>query len=82
MSTDIQLHFQESGEGFPLILLHGNGENGSYFEHQIQYFQNKYRVMQSVFDSSCDNSRHTFMAIREIDHKNLISSIHPSPGLF
>lgn len=45
MSTDIQLHFQESGEGFPLILLHGNGENGSYFEHQIQYFQNKYRVI-------------------------------------
>ena len=45
MSTDIQLHFQESGEGFPLILLHGNGENGSYFDHQIQYFQNKYRVI-------------------------------------
>lgn len=45
MSSDIQLYFRESGEGFPLILLHGNGENGDYFKHQIEYFKNRYRVI-------------------------------------
>ena len=42
---DIQLHYLEAGEGFPLILLHGNGENCSYFEHQIDYFSEQYRVI-------------------------------------
>ena len=34
----IQLHYVESGSGFPLILLHGNGEDSSYFEHQLAGF--------------------------------------------
>ena len=42
---DIKLHYIEKGTGFPLILLHGNGENSEYFEHQIAYFSNKYRVI-------------------------------------
>ena len=42
---DIQLHYTEAGEGFPLILLHGNGENSAYFEHQIAFFASKYRVI-------------------------------------
>ena len=42
---DIQLHYMEVGQGFPLILLHGNGENCSYFEHQINYFSGQYRVI-------------------------------------
>lgn len=42
---DIQLHYAEAGDGFPLILLHGNGENCSYFEHQIDYFSSQYRVI-------------------------------------
>ena len=43
--TDIQLHYIEQGQGQPLILLHGNGEDGSYFEHQISAFSEKYRVI-------------------------------------
>jgi len=43
--TDIQLHYIEQGQGQPLILLHGNGEDSSYFEHQIPYFSKNYRVI-------------------------------------
>ena len=32
---DINHHYIEKGDGFPLILLHGNGEDCSYFEHQM-----------------------------------------------
>ncbi len=42
---DIQLHYTEKGTGTPLILLHGNGENSSYFVHQIEHFSAKYRVI-------------------------------------
>ena len=42
---NIKLHYTEAGSGDPLILLHGNGENGSYFEHQIACFSNQYRVI-------------------------------------
>lgn len=42
---DITLHYQEAGAGEPLILLHGNGENGEYFRHQITHFSPKYRVI-------------------------------------
>ena len=43
--SDIQLHFIEQGQGQPLVLLHGNGENCNYFEHQISYFSRNYRVI-------------------------------------
>lgn len=42
---DIQLHYMEKGTGTPLILLHGNGENSSYFVHQLEHFSAKYRVI-------------------------------------
>lgn len=42
---DIQLHYIEQGSGQPLILLHGNGEDNSYFEHQIDLFSKHYRVI-------------------------------------
>jgi len=42
---DIRLHYVESGSGEPLVLLHGNGEDGTYFEHQIAFFQDRYRVV-------------------------------------
>lgn len=42
---DIKLSYIEKGSGFPLILLHGNGEEHSYFEHQIDYFSEFYRVI-------------------------------------
>ena len=42
---DIKLHYMECGTGAPLILLHGNGEDGSYFVHQIEYFSKNRRVI-------------------------------------
>ena len=42
---DIQLHYIEQGQGKPFILLHGNGENCDYFEHQIPCFARDYRVI-------------------------------------
>ena len=42
---DIKLHFIEKGTGFPLILLHGNGEDHTYFCHQIEYFSKTRRVI-------------------------------------
>lgn len=42
---DISLYYQEQGEGEPLILLHGNGEDGTYFTNQFSFFSDKYRVI-------------------------------------
>lgn len=42
---NINLYFTEKGEGEPLILLHGNGENGEYFINQTEYFSDKYHVI-------------------------------------
>ena len=42
---DISLYYQEKGYGMPFLLLHGNGEDSTYFRHQISYFSNKYRVI-------------------------------------
>lgn len=42
---DISLHFTEKGAGSPLILLHGNGGDGSYFKNQIEHFSKKFRVI-------------------------------------
>jgi pimeloyl-ACP methyl ester carboxylesterase len=42
--SDIQLHYIEQGEGQPLILLHGNGEDSKYFTHQISHFSKKYCI--------------------------------------
>ena len=42
---DIRLNYTEKGEGDLLILLHGNGEDTTYFEHQLEYFSQFYRVI-------------------------------------
>ena len=42
---DIEHHYIEQGKGFPLILLHGNGEDGSYFVHQMEPFAQRFRVI-------------------------------------
>jgi len=42
---DIQLHFIEQGAGDSLVLLHGNGEDSTYFEHQLEFFKGRYRVI-------------------------------------
>lgn len=41
---DIQHHYTELGNGFPLILLHGNGEDSTYFENQFPAFSPLYHV--------------------------------------
>lgn len=43
--SDIQLHYIEQGQGQPLVLLHGNGEDNTYFEHQIPCFSKDYHVI-------------------------------------
>lgn len=42
---DIEHYYIERGEGEVLVLLHGNGEDATYFESQINYFSKKYRVI-------------------------------------
>jgi len=41
---DVQHYFIERGQGAPLLLLHGNGESGEYFQHQIDEFSKYYHV--------------------------------------
>ena len=41
---DIKQFYIESGQGEPLILLHGNGENCEYFKWQIEEFSRDYHV--------------------------------------
>ena len=38
------LHYTRQGGGPPLLLLHGNGEDGSYFVHQMDAFSLHYTV--------------------------------------
>ncbi len=45
MAVEIALHYEEKGAGNPLVLLHGNGEDGSYFKSQIEFFSESYRVI-------------------------------------
>lgn len=42
---DIQLNYTTAGQGFPLVLLHGNGEDHTYFKHQMGPFSEKFRVI-------------------------------------
>ena len=42
---NIALNYVETGEGFPLVLLHGNGEDHTYFKRQMEPFSLKYRVI-------------------------------------
>lgn len=42
---DINLHYEETGAGKPLMLLHGNGEDCTYFKHQLAYFSGIRRVI-------------------------------------
>ena len=42
--SDISLCYTKQGGGPPLILLHGNGQDGNYFTHQMEYFSPRYTV--------------------------------------
>ena len=41
---DIRHFYIEKGQGEPIIFLHGNGENCSYFQGQIEAFSQRYHV--------------------------------------
>lgn len=41
---DIKHFYIEKGQGEPILLLHGNGENGGYFRGQINAFSQLYHV--------------------------------------
>ena len=41
---DILHHTLCAGDGAPLLLLHGNGEDSTYFEHQIREFCEDFSV--------------------------------------
>lgn len=41
---DITLHFIEKGSGTPMLLLHGNGEDHTYFAEQIEHFSSRFHV--------------------------------------
>lgn len=41
---DITHFYKERGQGQPFVLLHGNGENCDYFQHQMEAFSAHYHV--------------------------------------
>ena len=41
---DFKFHCLRQGSGFPLFLLHGNGEDGSYFQNQLEPFSEHYSL--------------------------------------
>ena len=41
---EIEHVYIEKGQGEPIIFLHGNGENSSYFKAQIEAFSERYHV--------------------------------------
>lgn len=41
----MSLHYVEKGSGEPLVLLHGNGQDHTYFNNQIDFFSEYYRVI-------------------------------------
>lgn len=42
---DIEMHSEQRGEGRALIMLHGNGEDGSYFAAQAERFSRSFRTI-------------------------------------
>ncbi|MCB6367150.1 alpha/beta hydrolase [Intestinibacillus massiliensis] len=41
----IKIAYYEYGAGEPLVLLHGNGEDSTYFAHQVEAFSGEYRII-------------------------------------
>lgn len=41
---DCSLYFEEYGSGKPLIMLHGNGEDCTYFAEQVKEFEKGYHI--------------------------------------
>ncbi len=45
MSQAQELFYRDIGQGFPLVLLHGNGESSEYFENQIPALRLYHRLI-------------------------------------
>lgn len=41
----MRLYYQEKGNGYPLIFLHGNGEDHKYFDAQVKYFSRYFKTI-------------------------------------
>lgn len=41
----MKLYYTDQGEGQAMVLLHGNGEDGTYFKNQMGYFSSEYRMI-------------------------------------
>lgn len=54
---DIEMHFEEAGQGPPLVLLHGLGGSSRDWEFQIPYFARRYRVLAPDLRGFGDSSR-------------------------
>ncbi len=44
-SHEAILYYEVTGQGEPVVVLHGNGENCHYFEHQIPVLSQSYQVI-------------------------------------
>lgn len=42
---NIELNYTDCGEGEPLVFIHGNNESNEYFENQLDFFEQYYRVI-------------------------------------
>ena len=42
---DIEMHYEETGHGTPLLLIHGLGSSARDWERQVPYFSKNYRVI-------------------------------------
>ena len=64
-----QLYYEVYGKGETLVLLHGNGEDGTYFKNQIEYFQQFYQVvvidMRAHGKSQYTNTELNFMVFAQ-----------------
>lgn len=45
MKPEIALYYEITGAGFPLVLLHGNNEDHTYFAEQVKVFSAHYQVI-------------------------------------
>ena len=40
-----ELHYEDAGEGQPVVFVHGVWMSGRFFEHQLAYFGERYRAV-------------------------------------
>lgn len=43
--NDCDLHYEDAGEGRPVLFIHGLWGSGRFFHHQLSYFSQRYRTI-------------------------------------